>query len=47
VSGWLVAGVGLVYLAVSLNEAWKGNAGMAIVFLGYAASNIGFLVVLR
>jgi hypothetical protein len=46
-SGWLVAGVGIVYLSVSVIEAMKGNAGMAIVFLGYAASNVGFLLVLR
>jgi hypothetical protein len=46
-SGWLIAGVGLVYLGVSVEQALKGNWGMGIVFAGYAFSNVGFLVAMR
>jgi hypothetical protein len=46
-SGWLVAGVGLVYLAVAVKQTLMGNWPMGIVFMGYAVSNIGFLVALK
>jgi hypothetical protein len=47
VSAWLVAVVGLVYLWVALEQARQGSWPMAIVFFGYALSNVGFLVALR
>jgi hypothetical protein len=46
-SGWLVAGIGLVYLAVSVKEALMGNWSMGIIFFGYAFSNVGFLLALK
>jgi hypothetical protein len=39
---WLVALVGVIYVSVAIDQAVKGNIPMCIVFLGYAASNVGF-----
>jgi hypothetical protein len=46
-SGWLVALTGLVYLAVAIHQATKGNLAMFIIFSGYAFSNVGFLLALK
>jgi|TARA_B100001778_G_C18389276_1_gene538973 hypothetical protein len=40
-SGWLIGLTGLIYLYVSLDQLYKGNAGMCIAYLGYSFSNIG------
>tara|TARA_Y100000361_G_scaffold109928_1_gene99871 strand:- start:285 stop:431 length:147 start_codon:yes stop_codon:yes gene_type:complete len=40
-SGWLIVLTGLIYLYVSLEQIYKGNAGMGIAYFGYAFSNIG------
>jgi hypothetical protein len=40
-SGWLIVLTGLIYLYVSIEQIWKGNAGMGIAYFGYAFSNIG------
>ena len=40
-SGWLIVLTGLIYLYVSLEQIYKGNAGMGIDYFGYAFSNIG------
>ena len=37
----LIAGVGLVYLWISIEQFAKGNPGMAICFGGYALANVG------
>jgi len=41
VSSWLIAVVGLLYASVAVEQVAKGHAGLAIVFGGYALSNIG------
>ena len=40
-SSWLVAIVGVVYAYIAIEQYLKGNSAMAIVFFGYAFSNIG------
>ena len=40
-SAWLVALTGLIYLYISLEQAWKGSAAMGIVYFGYALANVG------
>lgn len=40
-SGWLIAITGLIYLAVALEQAGKGNWALFVVYAGYAFSNIG------
>lgn len=46
-SAWLIAIVGLIYFFISMQELFKGNLGMFIVFLGYAFSNIGLYILAR
>lgn len=40
-SAWLIAIIGCVYLYISLEQAFKGNYGMAITYFGYAFGNVG------
>lgn len=37
----LIALVGLIYAYIAIEQAVKGNAPFAIVYAGYAASNVG------
>jgi hypothetical protein len=37
----LILIVGLVYLAVAIDQWRKGEGGMAIAWLGYAMANVG------
>jgi hypothetical protein len=43
----LVALVMIIYLGVALSEYRHGNTGMAVVFFGYAVSNIGFILTFK
>jgi hypothetical protein len=43
----LVAIVMIIYLGVTISEYHNGNTGMAIVFFGYAVSNIGFILTFK
>jgi hypothetical protein len=40
-SAFLIAAVGIVYAAIAVGAAFKGNWPIAIVFGGYALSNVG------
>lgn len=40
-SGPLIAVVGLIYMGIAVDQFLKGNPSGAIVFTGYAFSNIG------
>jgi len=40
-SSWLIAGVGLIYLYIGIEQYLKGNSPLGITFVGYAFSNIG------
>jgi hypothetical protein len=46
-STWLVGAMGLVYLAVSVDQFMKGATGQGIMFLGYAIGNAGILLVVK
>lgn len=46
-SAWLIALTGLIYAAVALEQALKGNWAMAIVYVGYAFANVGLYVLAR
>jgi hypothetical protein len=37
----LIVAVGLIYLAVSLEQLWKGNMALGLMYFGYAFANIG------
>ena len=40
-SSWLIVLTGLAYAYVSIEQFFKGNTYMAIVYSGYAFSNVG------
>jgi hypothetical protein len=40
-ANWLVVAVGLVYAYISLDQFFKNNMGVALMFFGYALSNVG------
>lgn len=46
-SGWLIALTGLAYAYVALEQATKGNTNLAIVYTGYAFSNVGLYLLAR
>ncbi len=46
-SAWLIALVGLVYAWVAVEQGLKGNIGQAIMFSGYAFSNVGLIYIAR
>lgn len=44
-SGWLIAFVGVIYGMVAIDQGYKGNWPMAIVWGGYCFSQWGLLIV--
>ena len=40
-SAWLIILTGLIYAYIGIEQAFKGNLYMAVVYSGYAFSNIG------
>lgn len=46
-SAHLIAITGLIYLYVCVEQAMKGNVGMAVAYGGYAASNVGLCLLAR
>jgi hypothetical protein len=47
VSGWLIALTGGIYAVVAVMQAMKGNTAMAVVYSGYAFSNVGLYILAR
>ena len=43
----LIAITGIIYLYVSLDQFRRGNPGMGIAYMGYAASNVGLYMLAR
>jgi hypothetical protein len=41
---WLLALVGIIYLAVAVGYWREGNAGMTISFIAYSLANLGFIL---
>jgi hypothetical protein len=40
-SSWLIIVTGLIYAYIGIEQLWKGNPYMAVVYTGYAFSNVG------
>jgi hypothetical protein len=40
-SSWLIIVTGVIYFYISVEQAWKGNIGMAITYLSYSTANVG------
>ena len=47
VSSWLIIVTGLIYLYIGLEQGFKGNMPMAIVYTGYAFSNVGLYIMAK
>jgi hypothetical protein len=47
VSGPLIILVGLIYGYISINQYLLGNTPMAIIYAGYAFSNIGLFLAIK
>ena len=43
----LILVVGVVYLAVAVDQFRKGDTGMAIAWFGYALANVGLAMVAK
>jgi hypothetical protein len=46
-STWLIAGMGVVYFIVAIDQFVKGGVGTGIMFLGYAMGNVGLVMVAK
>jgi hypothetical protein len=46
-SSWLIIVTGLIYLYIGLEQGFKGNMPMAIVYTGYAFSNVGLYIMAK
>jgi len=46
-SAWLIALTGLIYAYIAVEQFIKGNPNMAIVYAGYAGSNIGLYLLAK
>ena len=40
-ASWLIGGIGLVYMVVSVQLLLDGKIGLSIAFLGYSIGNVG------
>lgn len=43
-SAWLIIVTGMIYGFIAVEQGFKGNLPMAIVYLGYSFSNIGLYI---
>ena len=46
-SGWLIIVTGLIYAWIAIEQGFKGNLYMSIVYAGYAFSNIGLYLLAK
>jgi len=43
-SAWLIIVTGVIYFYIAVEQGFKGNMPMAVVYSGYAFSNVGFYI---
>jgi hypothetical protein len=46
-SAWLIIVTGLIYLYIAIEQGFKGNFPMFIIYFGYASSNVGLYMVAK
>jgi hypothetical protein len=46
-SSWLVILTGAIYAYIAVEQGLKGNTAMAVVYSGYAFSNVGLYLAVR
>ena len=44
-SSWLIILTGLIYGYIAVEQGFKGNLAMLVIYSGYAFSNIGLYLV--
>jgi hypothetical protein len=40
-SAWLIIVTGLIYAYIAIEQGFKGNTSLLIIYSGYAFSNVG------
>jgi len=46
-SSWLIIVTGMIYAYIAGEQAFKGNMPMAMVYTGYAFSNVGLYIMAK
>lgn len=46
-SGWLILVVTVIYAYIAIEQGFKGNWNLTIVYGGYAFSNIGLFILAK
>ena len=46
-SSWLIIVTGLIYAYIAAEQAFKGNVWLAVIYSGYAFSNVGLYMLAR
>jgi hypothetical protein len=46
-SAWLIILTGAIYAYIAVEQLLKGNASMAVVYAGYAFSNVGLYLMAK
>ena len=46
-SGPLIIITGLIYAWIAIEQSFKGNSSMAMVYAGYAFSNVGLYLAVK
>jgi hypothetical protein len=46
-SSWLIIVKGLIYAYIGIEQGFKGNMPMAVVYTGYAFSNVGLYILAK
>jgi hypothetical protein len=46
-SSWLIIVTGLIYAYIAAEQATKGNVWLAVIYSGYAFSNVGLYMMAK
>lgn len=46
-SGWLIILTGVIYGYIAVEQFFKGNTSMGIVYAGYSFSNVGLYLAVK
>jgi hypothetical protein len=46
-SSWLIIVTGLIYFYIGIEQGVRGNLPMAVVYTGYAFSNVGLYIMAK
>ena len=46
-SSWLIIVTGLIYAYISVEQAFKGNTWVSVIYAGYSFSNVGLYMMAK